>query len=70
VERLAEEDVPEPFVVETPVHLTVEFFSSDMADRAATLPFTEREGTCVSFTAPEMIVAHRAFRSMVTLGMG
>jgi D-amino peptidase len=70
VERLAENDVPEPFVVDTPVRVTVEFFSSDMADRAATLPFTEREGTCVSFTAPEMIVAYSAFRSLVMLGMG
>jgi D-amino peptidase len=70
VERLAEEDVPEPFVLDTPVRVTVEFFSSDMADRAATIPFTEREGTCISFTAPEMIGAYRAFRSMVSLGMG
>jgi len=70
VERLAEEDVPDPFVVDTPTRVTVEFFSSDMADRAAILPFTEREGTCVSFSAPEMIVAYSAFRSMVTMAMG
>jgi len=70
VERLAEEDVPAPFVVAPPIRVTVEFFSSDMADRAVVLPFTEREGTCVSFTAPEMIVAYSAFRSMVTLAMG
>jgi D-amino peptidase len=70
VERLAEDDVPDPFVLDTPIRVTVEFFSSDMADRAAILPFTEREGTCVSFTAPEMIVAYSAFRSMVTLAMG
>lgn len=70
MERLAEEDVPEPFVLDTPVRVTVEFFSSDMADRAATIPFTERKDTCVSFTAPEMTSAYSAFRSMVTLGMG
>ena len=70
VERLSEDDVPDPFVLDTPIRVTVEFFSSDMADRAAILPFTEREGTCVSFTAPEMIVAYSAFRSMVTLAMG
>jgi D-amino peptidase len=70
VERLAEENIPEPFVMDTPIRVTVEFFSSDMADRAATLPFTEREGTHVSFPAPEMIVAYSAFRSMVSLGMG
>jgi D-amino peptidase len=70
VERLSEDDVPDPFVLDTPIHVTVEFFSSDMADRAAILPFTEREGTCVSFNAPEMIVAYSAFRSMVTIAMG
>ncbi len=56
--------------MDTPVRVTVEFLSSDMADRAATMPFTVREGTCVSFTAPEMIAAYSAFRSMVTLAMG
>ncbi len=70
VERLAEEDVPEPFVLDTPIRVTVEFFSSDMADRAATIPLTEREDTRVSFTALEMISAYRAFRTMVMLGMG
>jgi D-amino peptidase len=70
VERLADGDVPEPFVLDTPVRVSVEFFSSDMADRASLLPLTEREGTCVSFTAHEMTTAYRAFRSMVTLGMG
>ena len=70
VERLAEEHVPDPFVLDTPIRVTVEFFSSDMADRAATIPFTEREGTHVSFTAPEMTAAYRAFRSMVSLAMG
>jgi D-amino peptidase len=70
VERLAEDDVPEPFVMDTPIRVTVEFPSSDMADRAATMPFTEREGTCVSFTASEMTVAYKAFRSMVSLAAG
>jgi D-amino peptidase len=69
VERLADDDVPEPFVMDTPVRVTVEFFSSDMADRAATIPFAERDGTRVSFTAPEMTSAYSAFRSMVMLGM-
>ena len=70
VERLSNDDVPEPFVLDTPIRVTVEFFSSDMADRAALIPFTDREGTCVSYTAPEMISAYSAFRSMVTLAMG
>ena len=69
MERLAGDNVPEPFVLETPIRVSVEFFSSDMADRAAIIPFTERAGSCVSFTAPEMTSAYYAFRSMVTLAM-
>jgi D-amino peptidase len=69
VERLVDDDVPEPFVLDTPIRVTVEFFSSDMADRAATIPFTERKDTRVSFTAPEMTSAYNVFRSMVMLGM-
>jgi D-amino peptidase len=70
VERLSGDDVPEPFVLDTPIRVTVEFFSSDMADRAAIIPLTERDGTHVSFTAPEMTSAYCAFRSMVMLAMG
>ena len=70
VERLAAGVVPDPFVIDTPVRVTVEFFTSDMADRAALIPYTQREGTCVSFTAQEMETAYRAFRSMVTMAAG
>jgi D-amino peptidase len=70
VERLAAGEMPDPFVLDTPVRVTIEFFSSDMADRAAILPYTQREGTCVSFTAQEMETAYRAFRSMVTMAAG
>jgi D-amino peptidase len=70
VSRLAGDEVPEPFVLDTPIRVTVEFFSSDMADRAAGIPSTERTGNCVTFPALEMTSAYRAFRSMVSLGMG
>ncbi|HLO32496.1 MAG TPA: M55 family metallopeptidase [Anaerolineales bacterium] len=70
VERLAEDDVPDPFVLEMPITVTIEFFSSDMADRATRIPFTKREGTCVSFTAQEMASAYNGFRAMVMLASG
>jgi D-aminopeptidase len=38
-----------------------------MADRAARIPFTKREGTRVSLTMQEMESAYSGFRSMVTL---
>jgi len=67
VSRLMDGDVPDPFVVDTPVRITVEFFTSDMADRARLIPFAERDGIRVSLVTDEMASAYRGFRSMVTL---
>lgn len=70
VERLSQGDGPDPFVLDTPINVTVEFFTSDMADRATRIPFTRREGTRVSFTAQEMESAYNGFRAMVMLASG
>ena len=70
VGRLNEGDVPDPFVLDTPMRVVVEFFTSDMADRTTRIPFTEREGTRVSFTAQEMVSAYNVFRAMVMLALG
>ena len=70
VQRLEDGDVPDPFVLDTPIRVTVEFFSSDMADRASKIPFTQREGTRVSLTVQEMASAYSGFRSMVMLAVG
>jgi D-amino peptidase len=70
VERLSEGDVNDPFVLDTPIRVTVEFFSSDMADRASRIPYTQRDGTRVTFTAKEMETAYTAFSSMVTMASG
>ncbi|NUQ84044.1 MAG: M55 family metallopeptidase [Anaerolineales bacterium] len=70
VERLAEGDAPDPFVLDTPVHVTVEFSASDMADRASRIPFTGREGRRVTLAAGEMVSAYNGFRAMVMLAMG
>jgi D-amino peptidase len=70
VNRLVEGDVPDPFVLDTPVRVTVEFFTSDMTDRATRIPFTQRDGTRVSFTAKEMASAYNGFRAMVMLASG
>ncbi len=69
VTRLAEGDSPEPFVLDSPIRVTVEFFTSDMADRAALIPATQREATRVSISAHEMTKAYRGFRAMVTLAL-
>lgn len=70
VAGLLEGEAPDPFVLDTPVRVTVEFFTSDMADRACKIPFTQREGTRVSMTVEEMASAYLGFRSLVSLASG
>ena len=70
VQRLAEGTIPKPFVLDTPITVTIEFFTSDMADRATRIPFTKREGTRVSLTMQEMASAYNGFRAMVMLASG
>ena len=70
MENLLDGDIPDPFILDTPIRVTVEFFTSDMADRASKIPFTKREGTRVSFTANEMVSAYSGFRSMVMMASG
>ncbi len=67
VKRLAEQSAPAPYVVKTPVHITVQLATSDMADRAMLLPGARREDLCVSFTSENMIDAYAAFRALVLL---
>ena len=67
VQRLEGGDVPDPFVLDTPVRVTVEFFKSEMADLASRIPFTQRDGTRVSLTVDEMASAYNGFRAMVML---
>jgi D-amino peptidase len=70
VNRLTQGDAPDPFVLDTPVRVTIEFFTSDMADRAARIPFTQRDGTRVALAAQEMASAYNGFRAMVMLASG
>ena len=70
IERLMDGNVPDAFVLDTPIRVTVEFFTSDMADKASKIPYTRRDGTRVTFAADEMASAYSGFRSMVMLAMG
>ncbi|MEW5941875.1 MAG: M55 family metallopeptidase, partial [Chloroflexota bacterium] len=67
VERLAEGDAPDPYVVDTPVAIAVEFISSDQADRASRLPDSQRAGLRLNFSAPDMLAAYASFRASVAL---
>ena len=67
VERLVEGDSPDPYVVDTPVAMTIEFISSDQADRAARLPGSRRAGLRLAFSSPDMIAAYASFRAAISL---
>ena len=59
---------PQPLRLETPIRVTLELVTSDMADRAALLPGAERlEGKQIEVTVDDALTAYRAFRSAVAL---
>jgi D-amino peptidase len=69
VGRVKARQAPKPFRFDTPITVTVEFTQSVMADRAVVMPGAGRAGERqVQFVADDMVVAYRAFRSMVALG--
>ncbi len=65
VQRLRRKDVAAAFSMQQPLRMTVEFKSSDMADRAAAGAAGERDGLKVSFTAPDMPSAYIRFEAMI-----
>jgi D-amino peptidase len=71
VKRLQAGDAPKPFVVSTPVHVTLDFNSSDQADQAFDLPGSKRlDGRRLIFTADNMLAAYLAFQAAVGLASG
>jgi D-amino peptidase len=60
---------PEPFIVDTPVLVTVDLMTSDMADRAQRIPGVQRDGNRVSLEALDMNAAYSAFRTIVALAL-
>ena len=67
VANLTRGKAPDPFIIDTPVVVTVDFRSSDMADRALRLPGTLRDSTRVSIEMPDMNDAYSMFRVLVSL---
>jgi D-amino peptidase len=71
VKRLQAGTAPTPFIVSKPVHVILDFNSSDQADQASDLPGTTRlDGRRLIFTADDMLAAYFAFQSMVGLASG
>ncbi|MCJ7432676.1 MAG: M55 family metallopeptidase [Anaerolineales bacterium] len=67
VSRLMKKDAPKPFVVKTPIKITVQLATSDMADKAMQLPGVTRDDLKLSFAADDMPKAYSAFRALVML---
>jgi D-amino peptidase len=64
--RLKDGTAPKPFIVKTPVEVTVEFRQPEAADRAVRLPGTKRlDGLRIVFSVPDMLAAHVGFRAAV-----
>ena len=58
----------QPYKVTLPLTVAIEFYRSDMADWAEELPGSIRKSArIVEYTAPDVITANKAFRSMVGL---
>ena len=67
VQRLAAKSPPRAYVAQTPMKLTVEVVSSDMADRAMLMPGVTREGLKLTFVSEDMPRAYASFRALVLL---
>jgi D-amino peptidase len=64
--RLKNGTAPQPFIVQTPVKVTIEFRQPEAADRAVRLPGAKRlDGLRIEFTVPDMLAAHAGFRAAV-----
>ena len=71
VRRLREGLAPAPLRVTTPVTLSIELVTSDMADRAMMVPGVRRlEGRQTEFTAADVPAAYGLFRALVSVAKG
>ncbi len=68
VRRLKSGKAPKPFILPSPVRVTIDFNSSDQADQAALLPGSTRvDGRRLTFTAEDMLKAYFAFQAAIGL---
>jgi D-amino peptidase len=67
VMRLKNGDTPKPYLLASPVLLTIDFMTSDMADKVERIPGAYREGVRVKISAPDMSAAYNSFRAAAGL---
>jgi D-amino peptidase len=68
MKRLKAGEAPKPFVINSPVELTIEFITADQADQAVLMPGSKRlDGRRLSYTAQDMLAAYIAFQAIIAL---
>lgn len=67
VQRLKNGEAPRPHKFDPPIQLEIEFTHSEMADRAALLPGSNRYGRRIAYAASDMPAIYSAFRAAVNL---
>ncbi len=70
VSRLVKGRAPSPLRVAPPITLVIDFVHSEMADRAAMLPGSQRDGRRWTYTAEDMPAVYNAFRTAMALARG
>ena len=67
ISRLRVDMAPQPYKLEPPILVTIEFYTSVMADRVAILPGATRlDAKRIQYTADDMPCAYRFFRTAAT----
>ena len=71
IKRLQAGEAPKPFILATPVHVTIDFNTTEMADQASDLPGSKRvDGRRLTFSAEDMLAAYLSFQAAVGLASG
>jgi D-amino peptidase len=64
--RLLDGSAPHPFIIQTPVNVTIEFRQPEWAERSERLPGAKRlDSVRITFRAPDMLAAYAGFRVAV-----
>jgi len=67
VTRLKDGKAPAPLRLQTPLHMAIDFMTSEMVDAASLLPGAQRTGRRIEYNAADMPALYSAFRCLVAL---
>jgi D-amino peptidase len=65
--RLKDGQAPAPLRLQTPLHIAVDFMTSEMADAASLFPGVQRTGRRIEYSAADMPALYSSFRCLVAL---